>query len=82
MELTEQKITNLKKAFTISATALAIVSVFGAENEALKGYTHAILTELNKEKVDGEYLELILAEYKSYMEKNIAELIDNQNGQE
>ena len=81
MELTEHRIESLKKAFTISAIALAVTSAFGADNEPLKGYIHAILAELNKSDIDKEHLELLFSEYKMYMEEHIKTLVNNQSDQ-
>jgi hypothetical protein len=74
MLYTPKQLETLKTAFNITAASIAIIGIFGAEDKSLKGYVHAILSELYKEPIDHDYLELIMREYKDYMEKYIEDL--------
>ena len=81
MELTDERVAKLKKAFGITTLALGLAQAFGnkeEKNDKLFEYTKAISDELHKSPIDKEYLELLMDGYKNYIENYIKELTANK----
>ena len=79
MELTEERVAKLKKAFGITTLALGLANAFAnkeEKNDKLLAYSRAISEELDRSPIDDEYLNLLMNEYKNYMENYLNELIN------